>query len=179
MFLVIYLPKDEQRGNPCGDPIPQSRQSARLFLQSSELGPADKCAPRFRGGGDTLACGKGGGGSQFGRGDRHYGTLGIYVLCAPSCKMCMYMHVQTVEVLYSKNIENEYWKINLYTARYYGCNQHRVFLRKNRHFRYSEYSILYFLLNMPSFLRRSSLFYFYFHFSFYIFNHFCNFDSLF
>ncbi len=32
-----------------------------------------------RGGGDTLACGRGrggGGGSQFGRGDRHCGTLG-------------------------------------------------------------------------------------------------------
>ncbi len=30
---------------------------------------------------DTLACGRGGGGSQFRRGDRHCGTLGIYVLC--------------------------------------------------------------------------------------------------
>ncbi len=29
--------------------------------------------------GDTFACGRGGGGSQFGRGDRHCGTLGIYV----------------------------------------------------------------------------------------------------
>ncbi len=29
---------------------------------------------------DTLACGRGGGGSQFGRGDRHCGTLGIYCM---------------------------------------------------------------------------------------------------
>ncbi len=34
-------------------------------------------------GGYTLACGRGGGGgSQFRRGDRHCGTLGLYVLCA-------------------------------------------------------------------------------------------------
>jgi hypothetical protein len=31
--------------------------------------------------GGTLACEREGGGSQFGRGDRHCGTLGIYVLC--------------------------------------------------------------------------------------------------
>jgi hypothetical protein len=43
--------------------------------------PAGECVPLFGSGGDTLACGKGGGGSQFGRGDRHYGTLSIYVLC--------------------------------------------------------------------------------------------------
>ncbi len=30
----------------------------------------------------TLLCGRGGGRSQFGRGDGHSGTLGIYVLCA-------------------------------------------------------------------------------------------------
>jgi hypothetical protein len=34
----------------------------------------------------TLACGRGGGGSQFQRGDRHCGTLGIHVLCA--CGRC-------------------------------------------------------------------------------------------
>jgi hypothetical protein len=59
---------------------PQSRQSARLFLQSSELGlPCRRvCPPLFGyGGRDTLACGReGGGGSQFQRGDRHWGTLG-------------------------------------------------------------------------------------------------------
>jgi hypothetical protein len=31
------------------------------------------------GGGATLACGRGGGKSQFGRGDRHCGSIGIYV----------------------------------------------------------------------------------------------------
>jgi hypothetical protein len=45
---------------------PHSRQRAKLFLQSS--------AP-------TFACGRGGGESQFGRGDRHCGSLGICVLC--------------------------------------------------------------------------------------------------
>ncbi len=38
-----------------------------------------KSIPLFGGGGYTLARGRGGGGSQFGRGDRHCGTLGIYV----------------------------------------------------------------------------------------------------
>jgi hypothetical protein len=60
----------------------QSRQSSRLFLQSSELGPPLTlrwvCPPFwFRGG--TLAYGGGGGGSQFGRGSRHCGTLGTYI----------------------------------------------------------------------------------------------------
>ncbi len=36
---------------------------------------------QWGGGGDTIACGSGGGGSPFGRGDRHCGTLDIYVLC--------------------------------------------------------------------------------------------------
>ncbi len=63
---------------------PQSRQSARLFLQSSDLGPPHphrrRMCPPFGWGG--VACGRGVGGSQFGRGDRHCGTLGIYVQCA-------------------------------------------------------------------------------------------------
>jgi hypothetical protein len=69
----------------------QSRQSARLFLQSSELGPptpspAGGLCPLFDSGGrDTLSCGTGGGGSPSGRGDRHCGILGIYVLCGSQC----------------------------------------------------------------------------------------------
>ncbi len=68
----------------------QSRQSTLLFLQSSKLGPPLPPPPQphpqasvspllwFRG--DTLACGRWvGGGFQFARGDRHCGTLGIYV----------------------------------------------------------------------------------------------------
>ncbi len=69
---------------------PQSRQSAKPFLQSSELGlphpsPAGECAlpPLVRGVRGTLACGKGVGESQFRRGDIHCGTLSTYVLCAP------------------------------------------------------------------------------------------------
>ncbi len=39
--------------------------------------------------GDTLADGRGCGGSQFGRGDRHCGTLGIYVLYyVVPCPLC-------------------------------------------------------------------------------------------
>ncbi len=56
------------------DPPAQSRQSARLFLQSSKLGkppPSHPQASVF----PSLAFGGGGGGSQFGRGDRHF--LGI------------------------------------------------------------------------------------------------------
>jgi hypothetical protein len=78
------------------NPAPQSRQSAWLFLQSSELGlpslsPASECSSPPR----TQVGGGGGGGppphsvagerlgeSQFRRGDRHCGTLGIYVHCA-------------------------------------------------------------------------------------------------
>ncbi len=37
--------------------------------------------PRGSGGGGILACGRGGGESQFRRGVRHCGTLGIYVFC--------------------------------------------------------------------------------------------------
>ncbi len=62
----------------------QSRQSARLFLQSPELGPTPwpwgECVPSLvLGGRDTLACGIGGGGSQFRRGDGAL-WLGIYAL---------------------------------------------------------------------------------------------------
>jgi hypothetical protein len=72
---------------------PQSRQSARLFLQSSELGPPPQPShPQasvsppvwFRGGGTHSLGGEGVGGSHFGRGDRHCGTLGIYVVFTES-----------------------------------------------------------------------------------------------
>jgi hypothetical protein len=60
-----------------------SRQSARLSLQSSELAPPRPLArklvlpppPLVSRGRDTLACGREGGRSQFGRRDRHSGTL--------------------------------------------------------------------------------------------------------
>ncbi len=75
----------------------QSRQSARLFLRSSELGLpthslVGECVPLFglEGGVHSLA-GKGVG-AQFRRGYRHCGSSGIYVLCgwqwgliAPAC----------------------------------------------------------------------------------------------
>jgi hypothetical protein len=58
------------------------------FLQSSELGlPHPLTRRRVYSnsplvlGGDTLACGRGGEGSQFGRGDRHCGTSGKHVVC--------------------------------------------------------------------------------------------------
>ncbi len=58
------------------------RQSARLFLQSSELGPppthpqASVSPPSLVGGGGTNSLAERGWGSQFGRGERHCGTLG-------------------------------------------------------------------------------------------------------
>ncbi len=65
---------------------PQSRQSAKLFLQSPELrlpnpSPAGECPPPPRSGGrGTLSCTRGGWGVPS---DRYCGTLGIYsyVLC--------------------------------------------------------------------------------------------------
>jgi hypothetical protein len=59
----------------------QSRQSDRLSLQSSELGsptPSDagECVPPLVPGEGSLAYGRGGGRTQFGRGVRHCGTLG-------------------------------------------------------------------------------------------------------
>ncbi len=66
----------------------QSRQSARLFLQTSELGPPHTPSSRWVctppplvPGGGTLACGRGGGGgpnSDEGTDDVVPGTLGIY-----------------------------------------------------------------------------------------------------
>jgi hypothetical protein len=73
----------------------QSRQSAKLFLQSSELGlphpsPAGECAsppPLVQVGRGTLACGKGVGEAQFRRGYTHCGTLYRYVLYAVGASM--------------------------------------------------------------------------------------------
>ncbi len=74
------------------------RQSAKLFLQSSELGlpiPRPHPTPSYAGecvppptlgsGGGTLARGRGGGGSHFGRGDTGTDTVvGTYILCSDS-----------------------------------------------------------------------------------------------
>ncbi len=56
----------------------QSRH--RLFLQPSELGPPPPLARR-RVCPSPFGSGEGVGGTQYGREDRHGGTLGIYVLC--------------------------------------------------------------------------------------------------
>jgi hypothetical protein len=64
---------------------PQSRQRTKLFLQSSELGRPTP-SPGGRG---TLACGRGGGGSQIQRGDIHCGTLGIHI-----CTLCREQNIQ-------------------------------------------------------------------------------------
>jgi hypothetical protein len=62
---------------------PQRRQSAMLFLQSSELGPPPhpqpSVSPPLVPGGTHSLAGEGVGGSQFGRGDRQCGTLDIYI----------------------------------------------------------------------------------------------------
>ncbi len=70
--------------------IPNREQSTRLFLQPSELRPSHHLTrrqvyPPFGSWGDTLTRGKGAGGSQFGRGDRHCGTLNtnMYLVVYP------------------------------------------------------------------------------------------------
>jgi hypothetical protein len=55
--------------------LSQSRQSTKLSLQSSAL--ATDAPPFGSKGWHTLAMGRRVGGSQFGRRDRHSGTLGI------------------------------------------------------------------------------------------------------
>ncbi len=70
---------------------PQSRQSAKLFLQSSESGlpqPLTRrrvCPPSpVLGGGAHSLAREGLGESQFRRGDIHCGTFYIYALCGPT-----------------------------------------------------------------------------------------------
>ncbi len=67
---------------------PQSRQSAKLYLQSSELGlPHPQASvpsptpPSVLGGGAHSLAREGLGESQFRGGDIHFSTLYIYVLC--------------------------------------------------------------------------------------------------
>jgi hypothetical protein len=60
---------------PTREAFPQSRQSAKLFFKSSELGlpapfPAGECVPLHPGG------------AQLGRGERHCGTMYICTLWA-------------------------------------------------------------------------------------------------
>ncbi len=60
----------------------QSRQSARLFLQPSELGLPHPLARRLVCPSvPLLSVPERGWGAQYGRRDRHSVTLGIYVLC--------------------------------------------------------------------------------------------------
>ncbi len=79
----------------------QSRQSARLFLQSYELGPpppppttlTGECAPAaVPGGGGVTHVLVGEAGLGPGRGDRHCGTLGICVLCVPNRPCLISLH---------------------------------------------------------------------------------------
>ncbi len=88
----------KNKGRTCGLQISignvaksQSRQSAKLFLKSSELGlphPLTRrlvcLPPMVRGEGHTRLGGQGRGGVQFRRGDIHCGTLGTYVLYEPN-----------------------------------------------------------------------------------------------
>ncbi len=77
VFLTIYTYSTSLHvctvpGRHC---TPRSRQSARLFLQSSELGPPHPQAsvpPFGSGGGDTLACVRGGCGVLIQTGGTHY-----------------------------------------------------------------------------------------------------------
>ncbi len=108
----------------------QSRQSTKLFLQSSELGlpsPHTQASvypppPLWFGEAVTLAYGREGGRSKFRRGDRHCGTLDINVLCGRPLGRIRYSYVLWVFVqrfTYLVKIEswawNDYWrrKLNL------------------------------------------------------------------
>ncbi len=93
-----------------GYTLPQSRQSAKLSLKSSELGlpkPLTRrrvCPPPGSGGRDmhsTLARERGLGESQFQRGDIHCGTLYIYVLCALHHGLINYKNTQTLNVVFT------------------------------------------------------------------------------
>ncbi len=84
VFLQIGKMKDRFTDMAMGRGGSQSIQCARLSLQSSESGLPHPLTrkrvvppPSVLGGGGTLACGREGGRSQFGRRNRHYGTLGI------------------------------------------------------------------------------------------------------
>jgi hypothetical protein len=85
---------------PTREAFPQSRQRAKLFFQSSELGPpaplpAGECVPHP-------------GGAQLGRGDRHCGTLRIqymYFVGYPLKKINPYLvgtHTFSYESLISR-----------------------------------------------------------------------------
>jgi hypothetical protein len=85
---MFYRKKKVNRRGPRLILLPQGRQSAKLFLQSSEWGlphpfPRRRlCSvyPPFGYGRAHLLAGEGLGESQFGRGDIHCSTLDIYVL---------------------------------------------------------------------------------------------------
>jgi hypothetical protein len=72
----------------------KSIQSARRLSPVFRIGtpptasPAGECVPPplVPGWTDTLARGRGGGGSQFGAGDRHCGILGIQYMFCVVCK---------------------------------------------------------------------------------------------
>jgi hypothetical protein len=63
--------------------VTEYTQSARLSVQSVELGPPTSstqgsvATPLWVQGGDTLACGGGAGGTQFRRRDKHSNTLSV------------------------------------------------------------------------------------------------------
>ncbi len=111
----------------------QSIQTARLFLQSSELGhphPLTRrrvCSPHLIQGGTHPLAGQGVGGSQFRRVDRHCSTLGIYVLCEWNCP---------------KNAPNRRERT---TCEFIICPE-----RNWRQVEYAKYSWLRFLFNPPA-----------------------------
>ncbi len=87
---------------------PQSRQSAKLFLQSSELGdsptpsPAGECASPGSGGRGTLAGERGVVRVPIPTRDIHFGTLNIYVLCG-------HHHLKETEAS-RDNIKDKSWE---------------------------------------------------------------------
>ncbi len=100
IYSIYFTPKARLTRSPCTRTLThrfpcltlfltvQRRQSAKLFLQSSELGLPHSLTPRrvyppslwFHGEGHTCLWGEWMGASQFRRGDIHCDTLGIYVV---------------------------------------------------------------------------------------------------
>jgi hypothetical protein len=89
--------------------------SSRPNWDSPTPSPPDECAapPGFRGS-DTVQslAGESVGGSQFGRGDSHCGTLGIYVLCDAKYS-CKSFHVSVLFILILFSSLEVFGKINI------------------------------------------------------------------
>ncbi len=107
---------------------PQSRQSAKLFLKSSELGPnpspAGECSPspqnRGGGGGHTRWRERGWESPNFDE-EIHCGTLYIYVLCVCTSVYCTMYSRRTVDSRQCTLGTSDFKKIGFLGKTFFGC----------------------------------------------------------